>query len=102
MSSDRPPIEIYVSPRGSDHWKKNWTGTLPEPNADGTDGPVATLRRAITAVHDARDARKSTDPAFIYLRDGRYALDQTLYCGLMTPGSASRPTKTKCRSSTAG
>jgi len=78
MSSERTPIEIYVSPRGTDHWKKNWTGTLPEPNAEGTNGPLATVRHALTAVRDARDARKCNDPATIYLRGGRYALDQTL------------------------
>ena len=33
---------LYVAPNGND----NWSGTLSEPSADLTDGPLATLRRA--------------------------------------------------------
>jgi len=31
--------DFFVSPKGSDRW----SGTLPEPNAAGTDGPLARL-----------------------------------------------------------
>ena len=40
--------EFYVSPQGSDAW----SGTLAEPNAQGTDRPFATLERARDAVRD--------------------------------------------------
>ena len=38
--------DFYVSTNGND----NWSGTLSEPNADKTDGPFATIKRAQTAV----------------------------------------------------
>ena len=34
-----PAKEYYISPDGKD----NWSGTLPEPNSEGTDGPMATI-----------------------------------------------------------
>ena len=38
--------DFYVSTIGND----DWSGKLPEPNADGTDGPFATVTRARDAV----------------------------------------------------
>ena len=32
-------LQLYVATNGNDAW----SGKLPEPNADGTDGPLATL-----------------------------------------------------------
>ena len=40
------PADWYVSPFGRD----TWSGRLPQPNADGTDGPFATLARARAAM----------------------------------------------------
>ena len=39
------PTEYFVSPRGKDAW----SGTRPEPNAAGTDGPFRTVSRAAAA-----------------------------------------------------
>lgn len=41
-----PKADFYVSVNGSD----SWSGTLAEPNAQGDDGPFATLPRARDAV----------------------------------------------------
>lgn len=38
--------DFYVATNGND----SWTGTLPEPNKEGTDGPFATIQRAQKAV----------------------------------------------------
>ena len=38
--------DFYVSTKGNDAW----SGTLPDPNADGTDGPFATIQRVQIAV----------------------------------------------------
>ena len=59
---------FFVSSFGNDAW----SGLLAEPNADGTDGPFATLERA-------RDAmRADPDIATTYVRDGTYYLSSTL------------------------
>ena len=42
--------DFYVSPKGND----NWSGTLAEPNAAGTDGPFATIKRAQQGVLDLK------------------------------------------------
>ncbi|MCE1200101.1 MAG: right-handed parallel beta-helix repeat-containing protein [Marinilabiliales bacterium] len=42
--------DFYVSPKGNDHW----SGTLPEPNSAGNDGPFATLDRAQKAVRELK------------------------------------------------
>ncbi len=42
--------DFYVSPQGQD----GWSGTHPEPNAGGTDGPFATLERAQRAVRELK------------------------------------------------
>jgi len=85
--------DFYVSPYGDD----KWSGTLPEPNADKTDGPFLTIERSHIAV---RDLKKKVflpkDPPvekrfigsphpfgrgkdiLIYIRGGNYFLKQPL------------------------
>jgi len=58
---------FYVSTRGKD----SWSGRLTAPNADGTDGPFASLERA-------RDAMRASDTDTTYIRGGTYRLDETL------------------------
>jgi len=57
----------FVSPLGRD----SWSGRLAQPNADGTDGPFATLERA-------RDAMRGSGIGTTYVRDGVYSLDRAL------------------------
>lgn len=57
----------YVAKTGKD----SWSGRLAEPNAEGTDGPFASLERAQAAMRDS--AVKTT-----YIREGTYPLAQTL------------------------
>ena len=42
--------DFFVSPKGND----NWSGTLAEPNAAGTDGPFATIYRAQQGVRELK------------------------------------------------
>ncbi|HYG85484.1 MAG TPA: carbohydrate-binding domain-containing protein [Azospirillum sp.] len=58
---------FYVAANGKD----TWSGKLAAPNADGTDGPFATLERA-------RDAMRSSDIDTTYVREGTYQLSKTL------------------------
>ena len=59
---------VYVSPSGND----KWSGGLAQPNAQGTDGPVATLDRA----RDILRQKKSTagEERHVVIAEGRYQL----------------------------
>jgi len=76
--SGRP--DFYVSVEGSDQW----SGTLPKPNSEGTDGPFATLERARDAVRKLKRS-KSTD-ILVLVRKGTYRLDKTVVFGLEDSG----------------
>ncbi len=39
LGQDPPKGDLFVSPDGNDAW----TGKLPDPNADNSDGPLATI-----------------------------------------------------------
>jgi len=72
--------DFYLSPNGSDAW----SGTLSNPNAQGTDGPFATLARARDAV---RDLKKSKSTNIVVLaRGGTYLLEETVVFGLADSG----------------
>jgi hypothetical protein len=58
----------YVSPSGDDAW----TGRLPEPNADKTDGPFATLTKARDTIRPIPGER------VVHIRAGLYELPQGL------------------------
>ena len=55
--------EFFVATNGDDAW----SGTLPDPNAGGTDGPLATLQRAIEVARSG-----SGDGRRIVVRGGAY------------------------------
>ncbi len=67
-----PQADFYVSPQGNDAW----SGRLPVPNKNRTDGPFATLARSRNAVRvsfktEPRDHK-------VLVRAGTYRLTQTL------------------------
>lgn len=77
--------DFYVSPDGSD----DWTGTLADPDINGTDGPFATLQRARDAVRELKKSRSGD--IVVLVREGTYQLKETLVFGLKDsgePGSA--------------
>jgi hypothetical protein len=65
--------ELYISPAGNDAW----SGTLPDPNPQKSDGPLATLD---AARRKARDIRKQAGEhpiqIAVYLRGGTYFLSE--------------------------
>jgi len=78
--------DFFVSPEGRDAW----SGRLPEPNADGTDGPLATLVGARDAIRRLKGlgagrtapvAGGLDGPVTVHLRGGRYALTEPLVFG---------------------
>ncbi len=75
-----PKADFYLSPHGSDRW----SGTLAEPNAQGTDGPFATLERARAAVRQLKKSKLAD--IVVLLRAGSYQLNQTVVFGLEDSG----------------
>lgn len=72
--------DFYLSPEGSD----DWSGTLPEANAEGTDGPFSSLERARDAVRDLKKS-KGAD-ILVQLRGGTYSVDETIVFGVEDSG----------------
>lgn len=68
---------FYVAANGKD----TWSGKLAAPNANGTDGPFASLERA-------RDAMRTSDINTTYVREGTYKLTKTLELSSLDNGHA--------------
>ncbi len=66
---------FFVSPTGNDRW----SGRLPQPSADGRDGPFATPARALAAA-------KGGGPATVRLHGGTYRLAAPLVVDSSLPG----------------
>jgi hypothetical protein len=76
--------DFYVSTSGSD----SWSGSLPEPNGEASDGPFATTGKARDAVRELKK-RKSTDIA-VLVRGGTYQLGKTVVFGLEDSGPSDK------------
>ena len=67
-------VTLFVATTGSDQW----TGRLPAPNDEKTDGPFGTLERAKTEVRRLKKQKAIPNGATVLVRGGCYFLDQTL------------------------
>jgi hypothetical protein len=79
----RTPGTFYVSTKGSDAW----SGMLPEPTADGTDGPFASAEQA----HLALRAMDRSLKRQVVFRAGTYYLDAPLVLTAEDSGSKGNP-----------
>lgn len=68
------PQDIYVSPNGND----KWTGRLPEPSPDGSDGPLATLDVARALVRERRAKARISGHLTVWLRGGVYPVGKPI------------------------
>lgn len=75
--------DVYVSPAGNNAW----TGQLPDPNSNGTDGPVATIERA----RDIVSALGYSSGKNIILRGGEYYLKRTINLSSLNSGTPGNP-----------
>jgi hypothetical protein len=82
------PAAFHVGPKGNDAW----SGTLAAPNADGTDGPFATLTRARDAVRELRAGTQFHKPLVVLIHAGRYELAEPLLFTSQDSGTAESPT----------
>ena len=71
------PILLYVSPQGKDHW----SGRLPDPNAEGSDGPLATLAGARNTVRGLKTGGLLSGSVTVILRGGRYFVTDPVVFG---------------------
>lgn len=67
-----PSLTLYVAPNGDDAW----TGRLPAPNADNSDGPFATITGARDAIRKLRD--ESSGPIDVQIREGVYRIAEPI------------------------
>lgn len=70
-------IAYYVAPDGQDRW----SGRLPAPNTQRSDGPFATLERARDAIRALKRSAGLSSPVTVSLRGGRYPLTRPIEFG---------------------
>jgi hypothetical protein len=80
----------YVATNGNDAW----SGQLPEPNAVGADGPLASLGRARDLIRATKSAGGLKQPITVFVRGGRYALAEPLVLTPEDSGTAQCPIPT--------
>lgn len=85
--ADAAQADLYVSPAGNDAW----SGTLAEPNAEKTDGPLATIHRARDLVRELKGQAGRATPVVVALRGGAYYLAETFVLTPADSGTAAVP-----------
>ena len=94
QAGDQPaePGRFFVATVGND----TWSGRLPTPKADRSDGPFATPKRARDAIRTLkRDAGGAlTGPVTVAIRGGRYPLSEPLVLTPEDSGTAGRRSRT--------
>lgn len=80
------PHTLYVSQLGSDQW----SGTLPQPNAGKTDGPLASLQAAQMKVREFLVNNKNTNIQ-VLVREGTFSIKEPLVFNAEDGGSEQAP-----------
>ena len=78
---------FYVAPQGNNAW----SGTLAQADANGTDGPFASLQRARDAVRSLKASGLPEGGVTIWVRGGRYELLETFTLTAEDAGTAESP-----------
>jgi len=81
-------LRLHIAPNGDD----SWSGSRPEPNARGSDGPLATLAGARDRLRALRAAQQlPAGGAEIVLAPGDYRLDESFALTAEDGGTADAP-----------
>ena len=81
--------DLYLAPNGNDQW----SGRLAAPNAEQTDGPLASFPAAQQVVRSMRESQPERNrPITVAIRGGTYWLDQPIAFGPEDSGTATSPT----------
>jgi len=78
---------LYVSPEGND----GWAGNFVRPNADRSDGPLASLPGARDAVRKRKATGQLSKPLNVSIADGTYRLMQPVSFGPEDSGQPDAP-----------
>ncbi len=81
------PATLYVAPDGDD----GWSGRLAQPNAERTDGPLATLEGARDAIRALKREQALTGPVEVLVRAGTYRLRRPLALEPQDSGTEAAP-----------
>ena len=84
---EAPKGDLFVSPGGNDAW----TGKLPEPKPDGSDGPLATIGAARDAIRRIKTAGELTGPFRVVLGGGTYPVDGPIVFSAEDSGTEAAP-----------
>ena len=87
--AEQPDLDSSASFYVATDGKDAWSGTLPEPNHGGTDGPFATLARARDAVRQL-PASQPEIRVVVQIRGGVHRLAETVVFGLEDSGEGDR------------
>ncbi len=80
--------ELFVATNGND----SWSGTLAEPNAQRTDGPLASIQRARDTIRSLKAANGLPEGGVtVCVRGGTYSLAETLTFEAQDSGSPASP-----------
>ncbi len=85
---------LHVSPVGNDAW----SGQLVQPNADRSDGPVATLARARDIIRGRKADAPLAEPVRVIVADGVYRLTEPLVFTPQDSGTQAYPISYECAS----
>ena len=80
-------VEVHVSPAGNDAW----SGRLAAPNAEKTDGPVASLAGARNAVRRLSKAGRAAGAVSVVIQDGMYRMTEPVVFGPEDGGTKAAP-----------
>ena len=83
----KPVAALFVATNGNN----SWSGKLPAPNKQKTDGPFATISRARNAVRRIKAKRPLTKPVTVMIRGGTYFLGDTLIFTQQDSGTKNCP-----------
>jgi parallel beta-helix repeat protein len=88
VSGHHDPVVLYVAPDGDDAW----SGARPDPNAEHTDGPFATIARARDAIRELKRAQGGLKrPVRVSIRAGTYFLPEPLVLSAEDSGTEQCP-----------
>jgi hypothetical protein len=86
-AGEAPNADLYVSPQGNDAW----SGTLAEPKADGSDGPLATIKGARDAIRQRKAERPLEKPIRVLVRGGVYRVTEPIVFSAEDSGTQEAP-----------
>ena len=80
-------LDLHVAPEGNDRW----SGVEVRPNADRTDGPLASLTGARDVIRKRKAAGAVSEPIRVLVEGGHYELRETLKLDPSDSGSEQAP-----------